>query len=83
MDYMVQAPKTRLTPKEKALLTEARPILDTIHALMVDLAIPPAPIEFVRLILAGSVTMPEQAEAQLRQFREMLDNLVEVRKGEN
>ena len=79
MDYMVQAPKARLTPKEKALLEEARPILDTINALMVDLAIPSVPTEFVRLILAGSVAMPEQAEAHLRQFREVLDNLVEVR----
>ena len=83
MGYMVQAQKVRLTSNEKALLEEARPTLDTIHALMVDLAIPPAPIEFVRLILAGSVAMPEQAEAQLRQFRAVLDNFDEKRKGRN
>ena len=77
MGYIIQAPKARLTPEEKALLEEARPILDTINALMVGLAIPPTPSEFVRLILAGSVAMPEQAEAHLRQFREVLDNLVE------
>ncbi len=83
MDDMIQDPKARLTPKEKTLLEEAGPILDTINALMADLAIPPAPTEFVRLIIAGSVARPEHAEAHLRQFREVLDNLVEERNRKN